>query len=309
MRNHFWLISFLFLISLVSGSLTASIYFYASQKDPLIIPRVSTSDQSHTIYPTLSENSPSLTEIISSALTGTTGKYGIAVKNFVSGESYYLNAHQTFSTGSLYKLWVMAAIYQLFDSGVLQGNTILTKNVVDLNTEFGIASDEAELTDGVASSSVNDAMSQMITVSDNYSALLLSDRVGLTGLSDILQKYSLMDSRVGVHYDPPITSPQDVAVFLEQLYRGRLASPSPTASMLSLLKGQKLNDKLPKNLPAETVIAHKTGEIDNFTHDAGIIYTPKGDYIIVVLSQSDAPALAENRISDISLAVYNYFTK
>ena len=76
-----------------------------------------------------------------------------------------------------------------------------------------------------------------------------------------------------------------------------------------MLKDQRLNRKLPADLPSNTVIAHKTGELGMFSHDAGIIYTPKGDYIIVVLSKSDTPAAAEKRIADISKAVYDYFLK
>ena len=77
--------------------------------------------------------------------------------------------------------------------------------------------------------------------------------------------------------------------------------------MLQLLKIQKLNNKIPRYLPKDTVVAHKTGELDPFTHDAGIVYTPNGNYIIVVLSKSDDPDLAENRIADISKNVFNYF--
>ena len=79
--------------------------------------------------------------------------------------------------------------------------------------------------------------------------------------------------------------------------------------MLDLLKKQKLNNKLPANLPEGVEIAHKTGEIGYFTHDAGIVYTSKGDYIIVVLSQSDMPSAAEDRIASISKNVYDYFQK
>ena len=79
--------------------------------------------------------------------------------------------------------------------------------------------------------------------------------------------------------------------------------------MLDLLKSQKLNNKLPKYLPQEIDVAHKTGEIDSLTHDAGIVYAPTSDYIIVILSKSDYPPGAEERIADISRAVYEYFVR
>ncbi len=79
--------------------------------------------------------------------------------------------------------------------------------------------------------------------------------------------------------------------------------------MLDLLKSQKLNNKLPKYLPQEIDVAHKTGEIDSLTHDAGIVYAPTSDYIIVILSDSNDPNSAEERIAEVSKNVYNYYSQ
>ena len=57
----------------------------------------------------------------------------------------------------------------------------------------------------------------------------------------------------------------------------------------------------------EISIAHKTGEIGYFTHDAGIVFSNKGDYIIVVLTESDFPLATEEQIADISKSVNEYF--
>ena len=64
---------------------------------------------------------------------------------------------------------------------------------------------------------------------------------------------------------------------------------------------------MPKYLPSDTLIAHKTGELDSFSHDSGIVYTPNGNYIIVVMSDSTNPKGAEDRIANISKSVYDYF--
>lgn len=250
-----------------------------------------------------------LSSVVSAALSGTTGTYGVVIKHLSTGESYSLNPHQSFSTGSLYKLWVMAAIYQRLQSGSLPENTTLSKNVADLNAEFSIASDEAELTTGTVTMSLDDALYQTIALSGNYSAFLLTDYIKSSGINSFLQDYGFSESKVGTNTSQPVTTAADTAKFFESLYTGRLANSQYTQSMLNLLKKQQLNEKLPKNLPDGVVIAHKTGELDNYTHDAGIVFTPHGNYIIVVLTQSDAPSLAQGRIADISQAVYKYFTQ
>jgi len=77
--------------------------------------------------------------------------------------------------------------------------------------------------------------------------------------------------------------------------------------MISILKDQTLNQKLPKYLPAGTGIAHKSGELDEYSHDTGIVYAPWGEYIIVALSKSADPQIASETIAQISKDVYDYF--
>ena len=98
-----------------------------------------------------------------------------------------------------------------------------------------------------------------------------------------------------------------MALFFEKLYKGELANNQYTRETLDLLKNQQRNEGLPKYLPDGTIVAHKTGEIDLYKHDAGIVFSDKGDYLIVVMSESDFPAGAQERIALVSKGVFDYF--
>ena len=87
----------------------------------------------------------------------------------------------------------------------------------------------------------------------------------------------------------------------------QLTDEEYTVKMLELLKDQRLNNKLPLYLPLAVQVAHKTGEIDEYSHDAGIVNALNGDYIIVIMTKSDDPESANERIALVSKAVYNYF--
>lgn len=259
-----------------------------------------------------------LKKIVADSLTGTSGTYAVAIKNLKTGEHFELNGDHVFESGSLYKLWVMGAIYEQEKAGSLDDSDELTESVQSLNQKFGLSSEVAELTDGVIDYSTHDALEKMITISDNYTALLLTSKIKLSTVANFLKEHGFNSSTVGTNSDFPMTTALDMESFFEKLYQGNLADPQYTQKMLDLLKQQRLNDKIPKDLPDNVVIAHKTGELDTFTHDAGIVYlqskeasphTPTGDYIIVVMSDSEDPPAAEGRISDISQAVYGYFTK
>ncbi|OIO13050.1 hypothetical protein AUJ73_04465 [Candidatus Gottesmanbacteria bacterium CG1_02_37_22] len=245
-----------------------------------------------------------LKNTIDKALKEAQGTYGIVIRNLNTKEEYYLNEHREFDTASLYKLWVMATAFTQIQSGQLKENSILSQNIQVLNNKFNIGSESTELTEGTITVSVKEALNKMITISDNYAALLLSEKVRLSNVSDFLKKNGLIESRLG---EPPKTTPYDIALFLEKLYKNELANEDNTQKMIELLSRQTLNNKLPKYLPSNLSIAHKTGELGYFTHDAGIVFTNKDEYLIVVLSESDNPSGAEERIAEISKAVYDYF--
>jgi beta-lactamase class A len=247
--------------------------------------------------------------VVKQALTGSEGTYSVVIKHLKTGESYSLNSHKVYDAGSLYKLWIMAEVFEQIKENKIKEDTELKTDVAELNKKFRIASDEAELKEGELDFTVGSALTQMITISHNYAALSLTEKIRLANVKKFLSDNSLQQSKVGTDGASPTTTASDIALFLEKLFKGELADPLSTEKMLDLLKAQKLNDKLPKYLPESVLVAHKTGELGLFSHDAGIVYTPSGEYIIVVLSKSDYPPGAEERIAEISRAVYEYFVR
>ena len=58
--------------------------------------------------------------------------------------------------------------------------------------------------------------------------------------------------------------------------------------MLDILKRQQVGGRLNLYLPDEILIAHKTGDLDKLEHDVGIVYHPKQNYIICVLTKDNS---------------------
>ena len=257
-----------------------------------------------------SKNTPTpttpLQKVVAKALEGTKGDYGIVIKNMKTGESYYSNPDKVFEPGSLYKLWVMATVYDKIAKGEIKEDEILSQDIAVLNEKFGIPEDAAEFTEGTITLSVRTALNQMIVISHNYAALLLTERVKNSQLQEYLQNNGIKNSHIG---NPPKTTPYDIALFLEKMYKGELINSEYSQKMIDLLKKQQLNNGIPKYLPDHKKVANKTGEIGWFKHDAGIVFTDQGDYIIVIMSRSNSPLGAQERIALVSKAVYDYFTK
>lgn len=246
---------------------------------------------------------PGMKLAIDQALEGTTGIYAIYFKDLKTGEIYAQNENRSFQAASLYKLWLMATAFQHIESGALDENELLHKDASELNKIFDIASESAELIDGEVAMTVRDAIEKSITISHNYAALLLTNRVKVSTIRLFLKNQGFNYSSVG---QPPLTSASDIASFYEKLYNGKLINKDYSEQMLSILKQQRLNDRIPKYLPDNIEVAHKTGEVEGFKHDAGIVLSPNSDYILVVLSESNNQQAASERIAQVSKAIYAY---
>lgn len=249
-----------------------------------------------------------LEQVINNTLKDSTGLYAIAIKNLKNGEEYYRDKDRMFSAGSLYKLGVMLTAIQQLEKGEMSEDEVLIGNVKDINKILGVASDEAELKDGTVDFTIFSALRQMISISHNYAAVLLTQKVGTDKIQQVIEKLELKNTLINVEGRPKTTA-GDLLTFFEKIYQRDGVNAYASHQIIELLLAQDINDRIPKYLPKEAKVAHKTGEIDFAKHDAGIVFTPNGDYIIVVLSETDSPAAASERIANISREVYEYFNK
>lgn len=249
---------------------------------------------------------PSLNDEVESVLKDSEGSFGIFIKNLSNGKTYFLNEHRVFESASLYKVWVMGAVYEQVNMGRISEDNPIAADIEKLNRDFGISPEDAELRMGILDFSINSAIEQMITISHNYAAFALIEKINRDQVENFLKKYGLNETHLE---NPPKTTASDMGRLFEKIYRGEIVDENYSQKMLSVLARQQLNDKLPKYLPGETKVAHKTGNLGFFENDGGIVYSPAGDYIIVVLTETDHPLETRDKIARISEAVYKYFNK
>lgn len=246
-----------------------------------------------------------LEQIVKDTLAQENGTYAVVIKNLKTGENYAMNETRKFDSASLYKLWTMGTVYQQIEDGKLTRDKELSMSIEELNRIFNLGED-AEQTEGAISRTVQEAVEQMITISHNYSALLLTYTVKNASVKKFLLDNHLTASNTG---SPPRTTAKDTADYYEKLYKGQLVSEAASKEMLEILKRQQLNDRIPKYLPEATVVAHKTGELGAVKHDAGIVFSSRGDYIIVVFSETSSQAHAAEVEAKLSQKVWEYFDK
>ncbi len=204
---------------------------------------------------------------------------GFVVLDLSDGTRCSSNAGQTFRTASLYKLVVLAEAYQQQLAGTFSLDETITIEV----RHFVDDPEHLRPTEPVKMEA-REALRRMIVFSSNSAALALYERLEPASIAAAPPRLGLIGTSLSAAVGPFVTTPSDVALLLSGLYEGRVVSEGASAEMLELLRQQELDDLIPYSLPAGTAIAHKTGLIDQYLHDAGIIFAPGGDYVMVLMT-------------------------
>lgn len=229
--------------------------------------------------------SAELQKLMDSFASGQSAPMGLVIKDLKTGQIASRNPDQVFTSASLYKLFVATTIYKQIDAGKVS----LGDNVK--GTDKSVAS----------------CLSDMITWSDNDCGRALGTVIGWGGQDANLHNLGFKGTTLT---DPQSTTAGDVATLFERLYNGTLLSPNSSQQFLDLLKAQKINNRIPASLPSGTTVAHKTGDLDGFVHDAGIVYGPKSDYLVIAVTGpwSNLNA-APGAIADFSKRAFDFFNQ
>lgn len=227
-------------------------------------------------------DSQKLKVLVDKLVTTSPSPVYISVRDLKTGAMADNGGSTSITSASLYKLFVANQIYRQVDAGTLS----LSKKLPRGKT-------------------IAQCLEPMIVVSDNSCSAQLGDLLGWGKQDTDLHNQGYNGTSLD---DLPHTSSNDVALLLARLYAGKLLSQKSNTLFLGLLKDQEINNRLPQGLPAGTTIAHKTGDLYGYMHDAGIVYGPKTDYVVTIMSgEWSYPAQAPATFKTMSQQLWNFF--
>jgi beta-lactamase class A len=204
------------------------------------------------------------------------GTAGVVVHDPANQFRYAHNEDVEFISASLYKLGVMVEAYRQAAVGRISLDDTILVGWEDINWADGWFVDPGTYL------SVRSALEWTITWSDNSSALALLRTLGAENVNGAFASLGMAHTRLGYPWN--VTTARDQETLFAGLLAGTVVSPAASAEMLALLERQQVNDRLPAGVPAGTVIAHKTGNLWDVAHDAGIVFAPGGPRIAIVLT-------------------------
>jgi beta-lactamase class A len=248
------------------------------------------------------------------------GKVSLYAKNLDTGAAYSLDGDARVRTASTIKLAIMVGAFARVAEGRAKWGDELVLTGAKKVPGAGVLQD---LSDNLRLT-LRDAVTLMITVSDNTATNLVLDYLTADSINAHLDALGFKETRSmrkinggGESAEGKLESnkrfgigrstPREMVTLLEKLERGEIVSPAASKEMIELLKRQQYHDGLFRTnwkLP----VASKTGALDALRSDVGIIYTPRGRIAVAITCDEmpdinwtkDNPALLlMSRLSDL----------
>ena len=241
---------------------------------------------------------------------------------YQAGQELSVNPDIAFTASSTIKIPIMVSVYHHSNSKI------------DDQTS-------AELKDMIALSNNDAADSLMKFLDQTTGPLVVTDTMQALGLKNtfingffypgagVIKFFSTpANKRTDINTDPDIysqTTPADMGMLLDDIFMcaqtggGSLVAVFPgqidqaaCQQMILYLQEDKLGALIQGGVPEGTIVAHKHGWDINLNQwsDAGIVYTPGGNYILTIYVYNPGGgnwATISPMYAELSRAIYNYF--
>lgn len=242
----------------------------------------------------------SLSARIKAELTSYNGKMSIYIDD-LQGNKVEIDADDTFETASTIKTFILIDLFQQVHDGLKSLDDILTyteENKIDgsgviQSLDFGLAM------------TVKNFATLMIIVSDNVATNVLIDYLGIDHINSTIKKWGFNDTVLHNKIDFEkyeklgTSTPRDYGKAFTMLHNGTLISKEACEQMLEIFKKQHYNSMITKDFPQyylsgddsiaseeeQVSVASKSGSMNACRNDGGIVYTPYGEYVIVMFNK------------------------
>lgn len=206
--------------------------------------------------------------------------------------------NEPFETASTIKVYILAALFDAIEQGKASLKDMLTceeRFWIDGSGILGSLEVGTTL-------SVKNVATLMIIVSDNIATNMLIDYLGIDSINACIQKLGCKATKLhnvldfAKYHQLGTTTPRDYASMFVRIANRTLVSPEASQQMWEILSQQHYNSMIVKSLPQFYVdpdnydeqlfwFASKSGSMNACRNDGGIITTPYGSYVIVMLNK------------------------
>jgi len=248
-------------------------------------------------------------------------KISVYFRDMTNGFWFGINEREKFVPASLSKVPMLIAVFQkaMEDPNYMQKELVYQGSFTEtyLSQHPEINDIRTSMKTGQAYP-VSTLVELMITKSDNESAMLLLDDLGM-------DRWLSLQERLGnkVPIDAPsavnIITVKNYSSFFRILYNASLLNRYYSEKALELLSKSEYSKGIRQAIPSRIRVAHKYGERDTILgtnnlqikqlHHAGIVYYPGKPFFICIMTKGSDKQKMEQIIYDITRLAYEEVNK
>jgi beta-lactamase class A len=242
------------------------------------------------------------------------GVIGYSIVDATSGERFDYQPDLVLPTASTIKLAVLYELLRSADEGRLRlddSRPLDRRRAVPGGLFYEL---------GTPTLSLRDHAVAMAVLSDNTSANVLIELLGMDAITARMQGLGLQQTKLRRYMidleaarrgNENVSTPADLARLLDALYRGSGLSAASRDEGLRILKKEKVPlSALGRGLPPGVEVASKPGELEGVRADAGIVYAKNRPFVFAAMTSYLADeAAGERAIEELSRTAYHYFSR
>lgn len=243
------------------------------------------------------------------------GVVGVTIIDLATDRSFGVNGDLVFTQASAIKVPILVELLKQSEAGRFSLDDSVTIEAADITGGSGILQ---RLTPGAVTMTIRDVATLMIVVSDNSATNMMIDFVGMERVNETMQDLDLvetrlqrkmMDTEAWQQNRENLSTPNEAARLLAQLYRGEILNRESCDEILRILSIPK-SGRIRARLPDNVRVAHKTGSVGGVIVDNGIVYVENRPFVVAVMTNwVTDPAVAESTIAQIAQVAYAYFSR
>lgn len=173
-----------------------------------------------------------------------------------------MDSAKDFTSASTYKLYVAYSMLDAVEKGKESWSSPLNGTTLDT------------------------CLTRMIVNSDNACPQAWLSRYGFDAVTQ--QANALGASGTHFKRSDMHTTAADLSLLLTKLYKGEILSDASRQKLFALMQRQVYRKGIPAGIASNGTVADKVGFLHNLLHDAAIVTSQKGDYVMVIMTDNSS---------------------
>ena len=250
-------------------------------------------------------------EIEAVALT-LNGVLGVTAIDLETGHKFSFHGEALFAQASSIKIPILIELFRAAKAGEVNLDSKLTLHTSD--SVGGSGHLQTLLRSGDHTLTVLQLATAMIETSDNTATnkiigMLGMDKVNANlrqmGFTETKLQRIMLDSGAATAGRENISTPDEMALMAEMLYRGKAVDAESSKRMIELLK--LVDADFRSAIPASVAVAAKPGSVTGVKCETGIVYLKDRPFVLSVMSAFLDDGI--NPVAAVTRKVYEHFQK